>query len=368
MSVSLAVAGPRTLSVGRADDPYKKHWWVILAALAGTAVWLCLPLLLEPSVGSGHVDAGKPAADASGEQGLNATGTSHAFDLTMGAAAKSKGAADEPGSMLYQGLDDATAGSAAPGAPVSPAAAVGGSASGGLAAALKAVGKGADPTGWGGETARRGFEGAHLSGGSLSGLGSVSGGHAGSAGSPYGAFGARNAQTSESAARGLVDDGAPGASRSLSSLSQLASGANRAAGQRGDASVGGMSRLFDGAKGGSAIAAPGGGGSGTAFNQLYGAAANLKGGDAATDLNTKKITEPPATAAPTTPSSNQNQQMMEMIGMMVVGGLVGGMMGQAIMMGGMAMMQQQNAAAANTAAQNAQKAQCQANPHMAGCS
>ena len=102
MSVTLSPVSPRAVAVGVSDDSYKKYWGAILAGFALTGLWLCVPVM-EPQIGSTHVDAGAQAS-AGGEGSLDAAplpsnGAPGApIDLSKDAAAPS-GGVDAP-SML----------------------------------------------------------------------------------------------------------------------------------------------------------------------------------------------------------------------------------------------------------------------------
>jgi hypothetical protein len=323
--------------------------------------------MMETSVGSTSVDPAKLASNAGGEQGLDLAAGK---DLDLTKAAAKKDAWSAPESMLFQGLSDSAAGAPASGAPLGAAS---GGASGSLAQALKNVGK--DSAGWGGEKAQRGFDAAHMTGGGLAGLGSVSGGgHSSASASPAGAFGVHNAAVSESEAHGLVDDGSAeeAAARGRSSmggLSQMAGAANRAALEHStDKAAGGLSKIFDGAKGQGSIAPGGSGAVAGAYESLDSAPVNLKVNP--TDEDMKKITAPPPTPVPLTPS-NGSQQMMEQLAVMaatmLIGGMVGGTAGQMMMMAGPMMMQAQaQQTAAQKAAADQANAQAAANKAMPG--
>src|SRR3569832_1543004 len=111
MSGQISPMTSRRMSVGAADDPYKKYWWGILAGFIVTGAWLCIPIMETP-VGSIHVDtrAKVGAVDASNsEQSLDSADNPSgapggALDLSMdGAKRKSKGdGSDDMTSMLYQ--------------------------------------------------------------------------------------------------------------------------------------------------------------------------------------------------------------------------------------------------------------------------
>jgi len=358
MSVNLSPMPARRMSVGAADDPYKKYWWGILAGFIVTGMWLCIPIMETP-VGSVHVDTRSKAVDASSsEQSLdspdNPSGAAGgALDLSMdGAKHKSKsGDADDMTSMLFQAPPDPGAAAAA-GKPLGDATAASASAS--LAQQLKDAGK-KDSGGWGGEKAQRGFNSPHLAGGSLSGMGSLGGGgSSASAGGVNGAFGSHNANVGFEATKGLHDDG----STEPAGLHALAAAAKAGPNLKGSAealSVG-AGQSFDGGRGKGA--GPSGASQG-AYQQasaMYDAApANLKANDPKIDQ--KKLPDPPA--APTANSNpDQTKQMIEMVGLALVGGMVGGVAGQMIAMVGSQMIQMQaQQDAAKQAAQQQQQVQ-----------
>jgi hypothetical protein len=371
MSLPSITVTTRTMSVGVADDPYKKYWWAILGIIAFSGAWLCAPMLEGGSVGSGPADPSNLSADASGG-GLAAAaagGAGHVYDLTMGAAArKAKGALDMPESMLFQAPVDASAGAAANGAPIGSAS---GGSSGSLASALKDVGQGKDPSGWSGENARRGFDAPRMAGGSLSGLGSISGGHGGASGT--GAFGTHNAQVQSGAAHGLVDNGAAEAeargAQARSALGQAAAQAKAAARARsGAAAPGGMNRLFDGARGQNQIGIPGGSGGPGAYSAMDEAPINLKANP--DNLDGRTIPTPAATPVPPLANDSSQQMGVMIVGLalsVVLGGLIPGGGGQIIamvaMMAMQAMLQQQQAQQQAQQAAAAQKVQSVLTPH-----
>jgi hypothetical protein len=334
MSVSLTLSGPR-VSVANAEDPYKKYWWVILIGFGVTAAWLLVPMM-DTQVGSARVNVGGPATDASVEQSFDSAGASQGgsgVDLSMDGIQAEDKEKFVP-SMLYQApggsktdvKDGALAGHAA--------AAPAGLAS--LAAQLKAAAKKKDPTGWGGEKARQGFTSPHLSGSSLSGLGSASGGSSASAsvGGGMGAFGSRRASVGSTSTRGLredpsLNDTGMGGLKALAQAQKQASAAAREV--SGDAAVSRLNRVFDGAQGRQNSIGAGGGALGGAYAAMdTQAPTNLKNNDPKLDL--KKIKAPPAAPAPTPPdNSAQIQMAMSLVGM-AIGGMVGGAAGGMIMM------------------------------------
>lgn len=345
MSVQLSAASPR-VSVGAADDPYKRYWWAILAGFVLTGAWLCLPILETP-VGSARVDTSKPAADPNAESSLdsveNPSGAAGgALDLSMDGSGKRKSKSDEAiASMLYQAPPEA--GAAATGAPLGAAS---GSAS--LAQQLKNVGdKKKDDSGWG-EKAQKGFAAPRLGGGGgLSGVGSASGGSSASASASAGAsaFGSSNAQIGFGSTRGLKDDGSAdkmaGGMQALRNAAKTSMAA--AAAKSNDAARGGSGAMFDGSKGRNAGIGVPAGGDGGAYSALDAAPTNLKLNDP--KLNSKELKAPPAADVPTA-ATDQNKQMMMMLATTLVGGVIGGTTGQMVMMMGMMVMQQQQTKAA----------------------
>lgn len=361
MSVQISPMTSRRMSVGAADDPYKKYWWGILAGFVVTGAWLCIPIMETP-VGSIHVDTRAKAgtADASNsEQSLDSADNPSgapggALDLSMdGATHKSKSGdgTEDMTSMLYQAPPEPGAAAAA-GKPLGDATAA--SASTSLAQQLKNAGK-TNASGWN-EKAQRGFTSPHLAGASLPGFGSMSGGSSSSAGGGNGAFGTHNASVGFESTKGLRDDGAPEAGFQALKAAAGKAGPNLAGSAEGLKSNAGMS--FDGSRGKGGAPANIGTGAMQQANALYDEApANLKANDPKIDQ--KKLPDPPA--APTAQSNQQNmgQQMAMMIGMALVGGMVGGMAGQMIMMVGTQMIQMQQQQQAADAAAAAQKAQAQ---------
>ncbi|OGR99488.1 MAG: hypothetical protein A2V88_04615 [Elusimicrobia bacterium RBG_16_66_12] len=322
---------PRSVAVGRADDPYKRYWWAILAGFGLTGMWLCLPMM-ETSVGSARVDTGKLAADAA-EQSLDAAAgpggaPGDALDLSMDGARRREKSDGAVASMLYQAPEDPQAASAGLAPP-------GGSASGSstLAQSLKAVGDKKDAS-WGGEKAQRGFSSPGLAG-SLSGLGRSSGGSSASAGSGMGAFGSRDAQVGYSSARGLRDEPDAGRAKSggIAALKQSAQiSANAASQSSGDAASSGLSRAFDGSKAQNAIGAGGKGGADAGlYSSLDAAPVNLKANDP--KLDKKEFKAPPTAEAADT--SDDDSQLMNQLAMAAataaIGGLIPGVGGQVAM-------------------------------------
>ena len=357
MSVNISPIPARRMSVGAADDPYKKYWWVILGGFVLTGAWLCLPGMETP-VGSIHVDTRAKAVDVSGsDQSLDgadnpAGAPGGALDLSMdGAKHKSKSGDEDMTSMLFQAAPETGAGTAAAaGKPLGDATAASASAS--LAQQLKDAGKKADASGWN-EKAQRGFTAPHLAGASLSGSGSASGGSSASAGGGAGAFGTRNANVGFGTTQGLKDDGS---AESAGFKALKASAGNAAAPNlKGSAEAmhASMSQAFDGAKG----KAPGAGmGAMSQAQAAYDAApANLKANDPKFD--SKKLPDPPSAPMPPSTGQDMGKQLAMMVGMALVGGMVGGMAGQMVMMVGTQMMQMQQQQAAADAAAKATAAQ-----------
>ena len=340
MNVQISPMSVRRMSVGAADDPYKKYWWVILAGFVLTGAWLCIPVM-ETSVGSIHVDVRAKADIAGAEQSFNSADTSagapgSALDLSMDGA-KSKSGDEDMSSMLYQAPVDPGAAAAA-GKPLGDATAASPSAS--LAQQLKDAGKKADASGWN-EKAQRGFTAPHLAGAGLPGSSSMNGGSSASAGGGANAFGMSNANVGFGTTTGLRDDGA-GESAGFKALKASAgNAANPNLKGSAEALHASMSAAFDGAKG----KAPGAGGVG-AMQQAqatYDAApANLKANDP--KLDSKKLPDPPAAPTPQSSGQDMGKQMAMMLATAVIGGLIPGVGGQMVMMMGTMMMQQQTAA------------------------
>lgn len=338
---------PRAVAVGNADDPYKKYWWAILAGFGLTGAWLCLPMM-ETSVGSTHIDAAKPVADASLDQSLDAAvnpsgAPGDALNLSMDGTYRKKKTGENITSMLYQASEDpkAAAGSLA-------ASAGSASSSASLAKALKAVGDKKDSS-WGGEKAQRGFSSPKLAGGSISGLGGSAAGSSASAGSGAGAFGSHVANVGYSSTRGLRDDGGADSSKSggIAALKQGAKLAVNAASQSSaDAASSGLSRAFDGSKKQNAISAGGKSGADAGlYSSLDAAPVNMKVNDP--DIAKKEFKEPP-TAEVAQSSADDNSQLMKQLAMAgvtaFIGGMIPGVGGQvaAAMMGVMAQRDKSN--------------------------
>jgi len=361
MSIQLTAVSPR-LSVGAADDPFKKYWWVILVMFALTAAWLFLPILDAP-VGSAHVDPSKAGPNPNAEQSLDAVEAANgaggaAIDLSMDGSKKHKDKSEESfESMLYQPPPEA--GAAAPGAPLGASANLTT-----LAQQLKDVGaagavKSKDAAGWN-EKAQAGFASPHLGGSGLSGAGSAGGGGAG-ASAGVSAFGASAAQVSMGSTRGLKeDDGEKAAAGGMAALRGAAKAATAAAASKSnDTARAGVGSFFDGSKGRNSAIGGGPDIAGASYAALDAAPANLKLNDP--KLNEKKLDAPPATPAPSA-APDATKQMMMMMATMVIGGMVGGPAGQMIMMAGpMLMMQQQQQAASAAAAKSATGSQAAAN-------
>lgn len=335
MDQILRPIAPR-VTVAAADDPYKKYWWVVLAAFALPALWLCLPLLGTP-VGAPPAGLGRPRVDAGAEQDLAASAVlpADAAGQTAGGARRGADfvAGESPDAAPAEGAPAAASSAgdaAAAGADITPAT---------LAQALKdASSSSGGAGGWGGERARRGFDAPRLSGGGLGGLGRASGGSSASMPGTE-AFGIKNARpvldpgsvggTSSNAAG---DARASGARGSMAALSRAAEGARAASFQAGgDGAAQGVSRVFDGAGKQNAIAFSGA--AGAAYARLDSAPANLKVNDP--KLDQKKFDEqaaPPSAPAP--PAANVGQQIAVALVTTVVtagiGGLVGGTAGQII--------------------------------------
>jgi hypothetical protein len=319
MSIYLSPLPAQAVSIGRAEDPFKKHWIILVIGFIFTGLWLCLPLM-EPSVGSTHIDTSKPALDPNAAQSLDAidnpTGAA-GINLAMdGVKPKSK---ENTPAEKAAATSEATATGAAPAAASAPAA----SSANNLAQELKKVGEQSSASGWG-EKAQRGFTMPHLSGGGLSGVGSASGGSSASASPGTGFFGGRTAQVTFTSAQSAPSEATAEkpVSGGLAGLSKVATAVNAAAAlHSGDGMVSNLSRTFDGAKA-QAPGTPGGtGGAKGAYAALDAAPANLKGSDP--KLNSKEIKAPPSVDVPEAkPGSNMGQQLA----MMAATALIAGMM------------------------------------------
>lgn len=339
--------------MGAADDPYKRYWWAILAGFAAVGVWLCVPLMEAP-IGSVRVDAAKPAMDVadiersldSAENPSGAPGG--ALGLSKAGAREIKDA-DDAVSRLYQ--PPAETGAAAAGKPLVGAPAPAAS----LARQLKDAGKKDDSSGWT-EKAQRGFSAPRLSGGGLSGSGSVGGGFSASAGGSVGVFGSRNAEVGFSETRGLRGDGSAGSAAPAGVKAPKASDAASAPPSlKGSAESmsAAMGRSFDGT--GARAAAPIGAGALAQANAALDAApANLKANDPKLDVRKMTPPDPPA-AAPADAGPDMVQQLLMMGATTLIGGMIGGAGGQMVMMMATQMFQQQQAAAASARQQAAVK-------------
>ena len=320
MSVTLAAMSPR-VSVRPSDDPYKKYWWVILAGFGVTGAWLSLPMM-ESSVGSTRVNTGgaaegMPSGEASLDGSSNPSGApGSALDLSMDIGSRARKGDGAMMSSLYQAPDE-------PELPVE-AGTVGAAASGGtLASALKKAAS-ADPSGWGGQKAQKGFAQPKLGGSSTPGLGGGSAGSAASftAGIVGSAFGSQNAQVGFAGTSGLkgnVSD-LPGPKTAKAALVNAANTATKAANSLSkDGQVGGLSTLFDGRakRGGSAIGGEGGEnlGAGGVYGSLDAAPTNLKLNDPSLDKKEYK---------------EFREQMAMMVVTTVIGGVIGGPVGTAV--------------------------------------
>ena len=364
MDTTLGPISARRASIGAADDPFKKYWWVILVGFALTGTWIVEPAL-EGRIGSGHVGAAtKPGLDpSSAEQSLdsaeNPSGApGGALDLSMDGLKHKSRSDEETASMLYQAASDG--GAVAAGAPLGAAPgalAPGASGAGSLAQELKDAGKPKDEGGWG-EKAQSGFSAAHgasrLNGGAgLSGLGSTSSGGSSASMGGAGAFGLKNAQAGFADAVGLHDKDVTGPAVSALRRSAAAGSGSGGLNAGGDGQRAGVGAVFDGSKGkGNGIGGSGSNAMASAKAAYDSAPANLKLNDP--NLDYKKMTDPPV--APTPESTNQNigQEIAMMAATTLVGGMIGGVGGQMVMMLGMMLMQEQQQQAAAKAAQQQQ--------------
>ncbi len=327
MSITLAPMNSR-VSVRPSDDPYKKYWWLILAAFGVTGAWLSLPMM-EGSVGSTRIDtsasaSGMPSGEASLDGSSNPNGApGSTLDLAMDIAARPKKGDGSMTSSLYQAPDE-------PALPPETTS-VGAAAVGGTLADALTKAASADPTGWGGQKAQKGFTQPKLAGASATGLGSGGGGSAASfsAGNVSGAFGAQNSQVGFSGTTGLrgsVSD-LPAPKNAKGALTNAASASVKAANSRsGDTAVSGLSKVFDGRseRGGSGIGGDGGEaiGAGGIYGSLDASPDNLKMNDP--NLDKREFKAPPAKVANN--QDNRSAELRQQIAMMVVTTVVAGML------------------------------------------
>jgi len=320
MTVTLSPSAPR-YAVSDADDPFKKYWWAILMGIVFTALWLLTPMLGEKSVGSTAIDTSKPKVDDNVEQSLVAD-AGDGINLSMDGTGKKRKEDSLLGSSLYQAPPEETAAAAAGGAALGSATGAGSGST--LAGALKKV---SESGGWG-EKAQKGFNVPKLAGASLSGMGAASGGRSGSAGS--GAFGSSNAKIGFAGTKGLSGGGGveeADNSKGMAALKAASAQALLAASsQSNDDARSGMSKAFDGAKGGSKI---GGGGAAMAgnYSALDAAPANLKLNDP--KLDEKKIAPPPGAdlGAADMSESDIGKQIAMQLAAAAIGAVIGGPVG-----------------------------------------
>jgi hypothetical protein len=323
--------------VRRDSDPFRKYWWVLLAGFALAGAWICSPLL--------DSEGGSTEAAASTESGLRFTqagldpssnpngAPGSALDLSMeGTGGRHKPEGGAMTSSLYQAPEGA-----APGAPLSESAPGAGPASDSLAASLKQVSeKTADPSGWGGQKARKGFTAPKANFGSLSGLGSAGGG--GGSGARVGAFGASVANVGLATARGLsgsISNAAPAEvkGRMMGALKTASLSAMKAAGGGdADSAASAAGSFFDGSKAGGSIAGVGQsqGGSSGVYGSLEAAAANLKANR--TDLDHFEIKTLPGKPVEKMDNGDEMKKQLMMVALsMVVMGVAGPMAGMIVM-------------------------------------
>lgn len=357
------------LKIERGSDPFKKYWWVLLVVFGGVFGMVCLGSMSGGDGGSASAsDAEQGLRTADGRSSLDPTenpagAPGGAIDLSMGGLGKRKGNDGPITSSLFLAPDE-------PAASTATAVASVGGGSRGLADALRDISRSraADPTGWGGQKAQRGFKSASAFAapkanfGGLSGLGGGSSASAASvsAGSlSGGGFGSDGRQrVGISSARGLQDDGKGDGTTGFHALKNAARAMGLAArsGDLGSAmAMGG--RTFDGGGGGGRISAGKGtmaeGGVGA---NLTAAPVNLKANDP--KLDDFKYEPPPATdSGPAVDKNAQLKQMEQMMMMMVVGGIMSAALGPAgAMVTGpmMMMMTQMNQNQQQTTNQNVQ--------------
>ena len=365
--ISLTPASPRVVAVRRADDPFKKHWWTILAGFGLIGAWLFMPSA-GPSVGSTHVDASSVApsgADQSLDSVSNPSGApGGALDQSRAGADRTAQAQKEAASMLYQApaLPGAVA---AAGAPI-----IAGKGSfPSLAQQLKNAGSKTDSPGWGGEKAQRGFTAPALGAGLSTGSGSAHGGSTASMTPTSGTFGAHAVKATFDSADDLKNAGVGRQNAGLQALRDAAApppnaGAGAAAGQKGprvvdlNEEVGGNSHAFDGALAHSGIGPEVGARKGSALAALEAAPADLKANPS--DLG--KLNNPPK-APPVAPATNSthsvgNELMQSMLPILITG-LVPGM-GGALMAAAATTIMKHQQEAADAAKQSSQQKQNQA--------
>lgn len=326
------------VTIRRDNDPFKKYWWVLLVVFGIAGAWICMPALQSKGIAGGA----SLATDASGgalmaEQGLDAVhnpdgARGGVVDLSMdGSGGRRKADGSTMTSSLYQSPE----GSEAEAAPVDQVAAAA-SAEPNYADALKDVSKKkADPSGWGGVKAQKGFTAPKGNFSSLSGLqGGSSGGSAATSG---GAFGSASAKTGFASTRGLgadapVGDGkaAMGMLKEARKLSALAASAKSL-----DAGSAMASRSFDGRAGSGSGIGGGGAPTGGTYGALDAAPANLKANDPS--LDHFEVTPPPAAVQGDMENSEEWKKQLLMMGLsLVVGGMFGPMAGMMMTMVSMA--------------------------------
>lgn len=360
------------LKIERGSDPFKKYWWVLLVVFGGVFGMVCLGSMSGGDGGSASAsdaEQGLRTADGRGssldptENPAGAPGG--AIDLSMGGIRKRKGGDGPITSSLFLAPDEPAASTA------TAVASAGGSR--GLADALRDISRSraADPTGWGGQKAQRGFKSASgafqapkaafgglsgLGGGSSASAASVSAGSASGFGGGFGNDGLQRVGVSNT--RGLQDDGKGDGTTGFHALKNAARAMGLAA-RSGDlgAAMAMGGRTFDGGGGGGRISAGKGtiaeGGVGANLNA---APVNLKANDP--KLNDFKYEPPPATdSGPAIDKNAQLKQMEQMMMMMVVGGIMSAALGPAgAMVTGpmMMMMTQMNQNQQQTTNQNVQ--------------
>lgn len=317
------------ITVRRDNDPFKRYWWVLLVAFGVAGAWIFSPLLSGAPGQVASNGGGDSEASLTGEGGLDSASNPNGarggvIDLSMeGTGRKAKDGGAGMMSSLYQSPDspaELTDSSAAS------------SAGPNYADALKNVSeKKADPSGWGGAKAQKGF---NVPKGALAGgLSGLAGGSSGGGGSFKGAFGSGVAKTGSAQARGLKDTGeqAPGGAPLLAAL-RSASRISQDAARQGslDAARSGAARSFDRSGGGSSIGGGGGDAAGGAYAGLDSAPINLKAN--APNLDSMKIEAPPAEFAGGMETGDEWKKQLAMMALTMV---VGGMMGPT---GGMMMM------------------------------
>lgn len=352
------------IKIQRDSDPFKKYWWVLLVVFAGIAAGVCMP------GGDGEGGGGSGLAASGGEDGLRSAGSSgpSSLDSTLNPSGAPGGVIDlsmasasskrkDPGSLmssLYSAPEDAPADASAAGAAAgSVASADAGAGKGRLADALRDISKRpADPSGWGGQKAQRGFSASFAAPkgnfGGLSGLGggsSASGARFNAAPSfaASGSDASGGGRIGVSSTRGLTDDGSDSKTnvQSFNALRKVAKGMGNAA-RSGDIAAAMMmgGRSFDGGGAGGMSMGKGAVADTAVAAALNSAPANLKVNDP--KLTDFKFEPVPMTNEPQIDEKEQRMRMQQMMMQALLMGIVGMALGPAggMLMGPMMMMMQ----------------------------